>query len=268
MPTKTLEFVTAFSELLLPVLKNGEGPQRWTSTQILALLGHSCAPLWATTPKAFPDSSAGISSFLGNRIPVYVFSELRCLNCNSHFPAGALERNREAIQAQLDRKQNALRSLVSPSLHATQTQRVELLTEVLNDILQAIPQAVAVSGCLSTDVWQALQSAARAAHAQAEVMRQVHTDSIRSFESVGLAATCMSAGIYVLLHRLPLGLSQPEVCAQMYKAAVLLGQVGGRSQAKQVLRAAIKATLNSCGPHSVSQSSMKEYLRWLEREDE
>ncbi|CDI78032.1 hypothetical protein, conserved [Eimeria praecox] len=268
MPAKTLEFVAALSKLLLRVLAEGQMQPEWTSTQVLALLGHSCAPLWLLQAKAFPDSSAIMSSFLGKGIPVYAFSELWCLNCNLQFPASVLEKNREAIHVQLDRMRSALRILVSPFSKAAKTERADLLTEALKDIVQAIPQVVAVSGCLSTDVWQALQCAARAAHAQAEVMRQAQADSIRSIEPLGMAATWLLAGIYVLLQRLPLGLFQPEVCAHMYKAAVLLGQVGGRAEAKQILASAIQATLNSCGPHSVSQSYLKEYLRWLEREYE
>ncbi|CDJ51378.1 hypothetical protein, conserved [Eimeria brunetti] len=260
--------ISCAREFLGAIQQDNSSEQECRALFDTAALLKRCLGPHLNEAEAFPDPPARMSSFIGKNTPFYAFSELCCLSCSSRFAAIVLEREREAVHVHLDRKLSALRKLVSPSSRVTITQRGELLTAVLKDILHAIPHVIAVSGCLSTDVWQALQSAARAAHTQGSVMRQAHADCIGSVDSVSMAATCLSAGIYVLLQRLPLGLSQPEVSSHMYKAAVLLGQVGDRAQAKQILKTAIKATLKSCGPHSVTQSCLEGYLRWLEGENE
>ncbi|XP_026191432.1 uncharacterized protein LOC34617535 [Cyclospora cayetanensis] len=272
LSTATLGFVTeAFSNMLFEELVIGEARHQWTHTRSLALLGHSCVQLWSAISSEDRRSavqSAALPSFLNCHRPLYACSELQCLNCKTVFSASAMAEEREAAHLRLNDLRTTLACLVRPAERGREMERHALLGNVSTELVQAIPHVVAASGCLSTDTWLALQAVARAAHAQADAARQLQ---MRAWElgvigAVGLAATCLSAGVHVLVQRLPLGFAQPEVAAHMYKAALLYARSGNHEQAKQLVKRALKGTRNSCGPHSVIRSHLEEYLQWMEQE--
>lgn len=266
MPAEATRLVMALSKLLIVDLARDRARQRWTTTGTVALLGHSCVRLWSVAADHCSEASAVIPSFLSIPVPLFECNEFRCLHCDSLFPAAAIEEEMPVIQSRLDRLRSTLGGLVTPSARISDKKRWESLTTVVQGIMQTIPYAVAASGCLSAQVWQVLQAAARASHAKADITRRLNGDASASMESACIAATCLSAGVHLLLQRLPLGAAQPEIYAHMYKAALLHGRAGDLMQAKQLLVAALRATQHSCGPYSVIHFSVKEYLEWLEQE--
>ncbi|OEH79307.1 hypothetical protein cyc_00342 [Cyclospora cayetanensis] len=230
------------------------------------LCGTPC-PVCTTAPlvqKLLKEAPEATSAYTPDNDPL----ELQCLNCKTVFSASAMAEEREAAHLRLNDLRTTLACLVRPAERGREMERHALLGNVSTELVQAIPHVVAASGCLSTDTWLALQAVARAAHAQADAARQLQ---MRAWElgvigAVGLAATCLSAGVHVLVQRLPLGFAQPEVAAHMYKAALLYARSGNHKQAKQLVKRALKGTRNSCGPHSVIRSHLEEYLQWMEQE--
>ena len=262
-PANITEFVMSLSKLLHSALKGGEPRQRWTSTRTLALLGHSCVRLWSYSTSNSPETVL-IPSFLRSRRQLYICNKLRCLKCTSVFPVAAIERDREAIRIVHNDARVILGDLLRPSKGIREEDRYDRLAELLRNVINGIPRVVAATGSLSISVWQALQIASRAAHAHAEAARQVRGKESCVTYSTGMAVSCLSAGVYILLKRLPLGLAQPEVSAHTYKAALMHGRMGNLWEAKQLLEATLEATVSSFGPHSVSQNSVKEYLQLFE----
>lgn len=264
VPAEALNFVTVYSKLLSTTLTEGEPQHPWTKTQALAILGHSCARLWHRDVSASPDSRVVIASVLNSNGPFFVCSGFYCLNCRARFAFDILENRRAAIAVQLDGLLRQLGSSVTSLVSSRRVRSCMQFADILKETMRAISGALAASGFLSADAWRALHAVARAAYAQAKIARREYGDERAYLELLNFAAMCQSAGIYVLLQRLPLRLEQPEVSAQMYKAAMLFSQAGSIIEAKQILRAAEEAAVHSCGSHSITHYFVKELLLWLE----
>lgn len=260
IPSETTQLVAGLAQILIKDSPRKELRQQWTTTRSLALLGHSGVRLWMRAPHSCSEPSAASSSFLSSGLPVFVCNEFRCLECGALFPVATVGKQAYPA-ARLNRLRSLLDGLEAPLGRVSDKTKCEALAKrVFQETLQLIPAAVSTDGCLSIAVWQVLQTAARAAHA----LSRLQTEAKASAEFAFAAGTCLCAGVRLLLQRLPVGLALQEVCTQIYKAALLYGRAGDFTQAKELLRAALKATQDSCGLHSVSLCCMKDYLQWME----
>ncbi|KAL8439094.1 hypothetical protein Efla_003141 [Eimeria flavescens] len=261
LPAETRQLVASFSQLASLEQFNRQPQRTWTTTQTLALLGHSGMALWAPAGCIPCESSAAIPSFLETGKRLFEYTEYRCLHCSFLFPAAAIQNAASALEAQLDRMRSVISEQLTPSRPLSEQQRRALLSGSLEKLMQMIPSTVVVGGLLSTSVWRALQMAARTAHAAARLQE----DAEASAKAAHAAASLLTAGVQLLMQTLSLGATQPEVCAHIYKAALLYGRAGDVPQATRLLNVALKATLASGGPHSVTHCSVKDYLQWIQQ---
>ncbi|KAL8269905.1 hypothetical protein Esti_006169 [Eimeria stiedai] len=262
LSTKTTQLVTSLAQLTSTEELSGQRGRQRTTKEALALLGHSCMALWSHAPSSFFKSPPVIPSFLISKQPLYVCNEFQCIQCGFLLPAEAPEKARRAFQSRLDQLRSVLSRIPVPSPIVDHQESYGRLKKALQEIVQTIPSAVTAGGLLSVLVWQALQAAARTAY----LVARHGADAKMSASSARSAATCLLAGVNLLSQRFPLGSAQPELCAHMYKAALLCGQAGDFTEAERLVTAALKYTASSCGPLSVIHCSIQDLQRWMQLE--
>lgn len=233
--------------------------ERWTTRDSLALLGHSCLPLWRREEflenERPCDSSRNVCKYIS-------FDEYLCVHCNSRYPKQIIHESQSAVISRVDDICRSLNdetyhvaSMTTPQIVESFVARTQCLVNITGSILKTC-------GYASAKLVHVFRELSRAHLVQYRVYR-AQNEIFKAKKSVQLAASYLSSACYLQQLRLPIGLYQPEMVLPLYRLGMLLGICSREDDAATLLCVASKTARRAFGPSHLCTQSLLKHLKWL-----